>query len=178
MKPAPSNTRGERALIAAIRARLPQNPSWLPIGIGDDAAVAEPERGALEILTTDALVEAFKTAAGTEFRVGLINALAKKNGSAVVETLTVATKDGDPEVRIAAAEALAENPDPAHDLVLASLEFGGLSRFESRAARARIRLGNTLVRAGRKDAADSVFAAVARAEVAEPQQKAAQAATK
>jgi len=57
VKPAPSNTRGERALIAAIRARLPRNPAWLAVGIGDDAAVAEPERGALEILTTDTLVE-------------------------------------------------------------------------------------------------------------------------
>jgi thiamine-monophosphate kinase len=57
VKPAPSNTRGERELIAAIRARLPQNPAWLTIGIGDDAAVAEPARGALDVLTTDAIVE-------------------------------------------------------------------------------------------------------------------------
>lgn len=57
MRPAPSNTRGERGLIAAIRARLPDHPAWLTVGIGDDAAVVEPERGALEILTTDALVE-------------------------------------------------------------------------------------------------------------------------
>src|SRR5262245_11016477 len=40
-----------------IRARVPAAPAWLPIGIGDDAAVAAPERGALEVLTTDALVE-------------------------------------------------------------------------------------------------------------------------
>src|SRR5262245_9758909 len=40
-----------------IRARVPAPPSWLAVGIGDDAAVAAPERGALEILTTDALVE-------------------------------------------------------------------------------------------------------------------------
>ncbi len=57
MKPGLLNTPGERDLIAAIRARLPQNPSWLAVGIGDDAAVVEPERGALEILTTDAVVE-------------------------------------------------------------------------------------------------------------------------
>ena len=57
MKPGLSNTPGERDLIAAIRARLPPPPSWLPVGIGDDAAVVEPPRGALEILTTDALVE-------------------------------------------------------------------------------------------------------------------------
>jgi len=48
---------GERALIEEIRARAGAPPAWLPAGIGDDAAVAEPERGALEILTTDAVVE-------------------------------------------------------------------------------------------------------------------------
>jgi thiamine-monophosphate kinase len=51
------NSPGERELIAQIRARVPPAPSWLAVGIGDDAAVAQPERGALEILTTDALVE-------------------------------------------------------------------------------------------------------------------------
>jgi thiamine-monophosphate kinase len=48
---------GERDLIARIRARVPAAPSWLVVGIGDDAAVVTPERGALEILTTDGLVE-------------------------------------------------------------------------------------------------------------------------
>ena len=32
-------------------------PSWVLVGPGDDAAVIEPERGTLEVLTTDALVE-------------------------------------------------------------------------------------------------------------------------
>jgi len=36
---------------------VPPPPAWLTVGIGDDAAVAEPERGRLEILTTDSLVE-------------------------------------------------------------------------------------------------------------------------
>jgi len=48
---------GERDLIAQIRARVPAAPAWLAVGIGDDAAVVTPERGALEILTTDGLVE-------------------------------------------------------------------------------------------------------------------------
>ncbi len=48
---------GERALIERIRRRLPPAPSSLLVGIGDDAAVATPERGALQVLTTDALVE-------------------------------------------------------------------------------------------------------------------------
>jgi thiamine-monophosphate kinase len=51
------NLPGERDLIAQIRARVPAAPAWLAVGIGDDAAVVQPERGALEILTTDALVE-------------------------------------------------------------------------------------------------------------------------
>ncbi|MEO6237229.1 MAG: thiamine-phosphate kinase [Vicinamibacterales bacterium] len=48
---------GERDVIARIRARVPAAPPWLLVGIGDDAAVVKPERGALEILTTDGLVE-------------------------------------------------------------------------------------------------------------------------
>jgi thiamine-monophosphate kinase len=48
---------GERALIDHIRRRLPQPPEGLLIGPGDDAAVVTPTRGALQVLTTDALVE-------------------------------------------------------------------------------------------------------------------------
>jgi thiamine-monophosphate kinase len=48
---------GERALIDRIRSRLPPAPPALLVGIGDDAAVAVPDRGALQVLTTDALVE-------------------------------------------------------------------------------------------------------------------------
>ena len=48
---------GELALIERIRARLPPAPAFVIVGIGDDAAVVEPERNALEVLTTDCLVE-------------------------------------------------------------------------------------------------------------------------
>lgn len=48
---------GERALIERIRARVPTAPPSLLVGIGDDAAVAAVDRGALQVLTTDALVE-------------------------------------------------------------------------------------------------------------------------
>ena len=47
---------GERALIQRITARL-SVPGWVVVGPGDDAAVVEPERGALEVLTTDVQVE-------------------------------------------------------------------------------------------------------------------------
>jgi len=47
----------ERDLIARIRQGLPPAPGWLLVGIGDDAAVIEPERNRAEVLTVDALVE-------------------------------------------------------------------------------------------------------------------------
>ena len=48
---------GERALVERIRARVPSLPARVVIGIGDDAAVLEPERNALEVITTDGLAE-------------------------------------------------------------------------------------------------------------------------
>ena len=48
---------GERALIERIRARIPPAPKFVVVGIGDDAAVVEPERNLLEVLTTDCQVE-------------------------------------------------------------------------------------------------------------------------
>src|SRR5262249_49403153 len=51
------DTRTERQLVARVPERLPAPPDWLIIGIGDDAAVVEPERNRVEVLTVDALVE-------------------------------------------------------------------------------------------------------------------------
>ena len=47
----------EAELIARIRGRLPAPPAWMVVGIGDDAAVIEPERNRLDVLSVDALVE-------------------------------------------------------------------------------------------------------------------------
>src|SRR5215216_2191162 len=47
----------ERDLVARIQARLPPAPPWMLVGIGDDAAVVEPERNRVEVLSVDALVE-------------------------------------------------------------------------------------------------------------------------
>lgn len=48
---------GERALIERIHARVPVAPSWVTLGMGDDAAVLVPARGELDIVTTDSQVE-------------------------------------------------------------------------------------------------------------------------
>ena len=47
---------GEHELIERITRRLIM-PPWVLVGPGDDAAVIAPERGSVEVLTTDALVE-------------------------------------------------------------------------------------------------------------------------
>jgi thiamine-monophosphate kinase len=44
-------------VIARVRARVPASPAFVVIGIGDDAAVLEPPRNRLDIVTTDAAVE-------------------------------------------------------------------------------------------------------------------------
>jgi thiamine-monophosphate kinase len=47
----------EAQLIARIQERLPPAPPWVLVGIGDDAAVVEPERNRAEVLSVDALLE-------------------------------------------------------------------------------------------------------------------------
>jgi thiamine-monophosphate kinase len=48
---------GEHRIIALVRSKLSAPPPWVVVGIGDDAAVIEPSRNHLEVLTTDALVD-------------------------------------------------------------------------------------------------------------------------
>lgn len=55
--PTTVSDRTEAELIAAIQAHLRPAPAWVAVGIGDDAAVVEPERNRLEVLTVDALVD-------------------------------------------------------------------------------------------------------------------------
>jgi hypothetical protein len=128
---------------------------------------------------TDALVECLKNTSGTEFRVGVVNALGRKSGSSVVDTLKgVAADDHEPEMRLAAAEALAEQPLAALDAAIAAVDPGSSSRGKARVARARIRLANTLLRNGDQAGAKTVFEAVAGADVDEAQKNAASAALK
>lgn len=51
------STLTERELVARVQRQLPPAPPWLVVGIGDDAAVVEPERNRLEVLTTDAVID-------------------------------------------------------------------------------------------------------------------------
>lgn len=48
---------GEHAIIELIRRRVPPAPPWVTIGIGDDAAVVEPARNTLDVLSADTLID-------------------------------------------------------------------------------------------------------------------------
>ena len=48
---------GERGLVARLQERVGVPPSFVQIGIGDDAAVLRPARNMDEVITTDSLVE-------------------------------------------------------------------------------------------------------------------------
>ena len=50
-------TRRARADRAIVRARVGRLPDYVVLGIGDDAAIVEPERNTADVLTTDALVD-------------------------------------------------------------------------------------------------------------------------
>ena len=47
----------EQELVGRIKARLAPPPPWMLVGIGDDAAVVEPVRNLVDVLTVDSIVE-------------------------------------------------------------------------------------------------------------------------
>jgi thiamine-monophosphate kinase len=48
---------GEHALLERLRRLVRSPPPWVTLGIGDDAAILEPDRGTLTAVSTDALIE-------------------------------------------------------------------------------------------------------------------------
>jgi thiamine-monophosphate kinase len=96
--PEPLSGFDESSLIARIRQRLPAAPDWLVVDIGDDAAVYEPPRNLLEVITTDALVDGvhvdrrFVPARAIGHRVVAVNLsdLAAMGASARLMTLSLA----------------------------------------------------------------------------------------
>ncbi|MCA1559171.1 MAG: thiamine-phosphate kinase [Acidobacteria bacterium] len=95
---------GERGVIERIRRRLPQPPPHLLVGVGDDAAVVEPERGAVELLTTDALVEGihfdrrFSSSADVGYKALAVNAsdIAAMGGTPRLALLSLMLPEGFP----------------------------------------------------------------------------------
>jgi HEAT repeat protein len=143
----------------------------------DDFDVREMARWALARMTcqgaTDALVEAATKGIGEEFRIGAINALGCRPGSSgAAGALKTCASEASPMVRMAAVEALANHPDPAHDAVIEGA-LRGQGRGARRVAKARLRLAANLAKAGEKDAARKIYEAISDGNYGEAQEKAA-----
>lgn len=143
----------------------------------DDFDSREMARFALDRMrcqaATDALAGAALNAVGVEFRIGAINALARRTGSQIVDVLKACTGDRDPEIRLAAAEALANHIDATADPLIAEVGKQSGQRAALRATKARIRLAARLAEAGQKNAARVIYLAIAQSDAAEAQKKAA-----
>jgi HEAT repeat protein len=121
---------------------------------------------------TDALLAALNEM-GPRFRVGVVNSLGNRKGDKAVKALQSLVNDEDREVRIAAADALAKIPDLTSDTVLVTLSKQECRCTRQAAHKARVRLAETLAKAGDKTAARKIFQSVRHSEADEPQKKAA-----
>lgn len=175
----PSGARSEICRVLSLVATDAEIPA-LKQALGD-FEVRESARFALDRMptqsATDALVEAAGTAVGVEFLVGVVSALGLRSGSSVVEALKecASNKRQAVEVRLAAAEALANHAEPDCDAAI--LAVGGTGRAARRVDRARLRLAANLAAAGQKDAARKIYDDLADGQrVDEVQKKAARVA--
>lgn len=144
---------GERALIERIRQRLPPGAGWLTVGPGDDAAVVEPVRNALDVLSVDTLVE------GAHFERSLASAPAIGFRALAVNLSDLAAMGAEPRAALLALALPARLP-------LAELD-GFLDGFLELAARHRTQLvGGNLTRSpGPMVATVTVTGAVGRRQV-------------
>lgn len=118
-----------RVNLARLLGYLPHEAAvpYLAKALGDLEA-REMARCSLELHPSERATEALAGAleeAGPVFLVGVLNSLSKRKGAAVVAALRRAAKDPQPEVRMAAWEALADVPDPSHDAILAEAARNG-----------------------------------------------------
>jgi HEAT repeat protein len=147
----------------------------------DDLETREMARWALEQIpgaaATKALIDAAVNGVGAEFRVGAINSLGRRPEPEAVAALKGCAADADVEIRLTAAEALANFPDPALDAVITAAVTPRGEEFQPRTSqrlsRARLRLAETLMAAGQKDASKRIYQAILAGNVDEPQKKAA-----
>lgn len=163
-------------LLACVAAESEVEPLQKSLA---DFDTREMARWALDRTPCQPATVALATAAcegvGPEYRVGAVNALARRGGAEAVAALTKAAADADPEVRLAAVEGLALIGQAESDMAVAAV-LGDPSTDERgrlRALKARLRLAETLAAAGDRNGARRVFEAVLACNAAEPQAEAA-----
>lgn len=142
-----------------------------------DDNVREMARFAMDFNTSDAATQALADAldnVGPDFRTGLVNALGRRKGPVALAALQKAARDHDPEVRMAAVEALANFPVPNNDFIIMRAVHTKDPAMRNRACRARIRLAETLRKAGRKPAARKIYQAIRLSDAGTAQRRAAE----
>lgn len=142
-----------------------------------DDNVREMARFALDFNTSDAATKALADAldgVGPDFRTGIVNALGRRKGQAALAALQKAALDHDPAVRMAAVEALANFPDPNNDLIMLRAVTETEPAMRNRACRARLRLAETLSKAGKKPAARKIYQSVRSSNAGNAQRRAAE----
>lgn len=113
---------------------------------------------------TAALADTAQKAVGVEYRVGVIGSLGRRSGNIAADAVRQAADDTGVEVRLAAAEALAEQPDAAGDAVISKIgkDLGATNpRVAKRMSIARLQLAAKLAKAGNKDAARGIYQSIA-----------------
>jgi len=122
---------------------------------------------------TNALISALNQV-GTDFRVGVVNYLSKRREGNVLGVLRkTASGDSDPEVRMAAVEALATFPEPANEDVMVKAADSDCKCIRSRAQKARVRLAETLVKHDKLEEAKNIYKAILAGDTGEAPKKAA-----
>ena len=95
---------GEHALVERVRARAGPSRDFVLLGIGDDAAIVEPERNAADVLTTDAIVD------GVHFDRRLVPARATGHKALAVNLSDLAAMGATPRVALLSLGLPAEMP--------------------------------------------------------------------
>lgn len=132
-----------------------------------DLDVRESARWSLDRIqcpeATAALIQAAVEGIGPEYRIGAINSLGRRSGENVVAALKQCAKDPYVDIRLSAAEALANLPDASSDAAITEAASGEgvfADRARARLTKARVRLAETLARNGDKDSAKKIFEAI------------------
>jgi hypothetical protein len=148
----------------------------------DDLDLREGARCALDRhpaeQATKALIDALDSSAGPEFRVGIVGSLARRPSAQAMAALQKATSDVEPEVAMAAVEALANFPEPANDEFIVKATECKCPVASKRALKARVRFAESLSKSGAKFAAKKVYQSIASGAADPLRKKAAELALK
>ena len=147
----------------------------LVVALGD-LETREMARCALERIpavgASKALSEALEQV-GPEFRIGVVNALARQRWLHANTALRRAAQDPDTEVRMAAIRGLANFPEASNGKLIVAATKTGSRSDRARAQKARVRLAQTLRRAGLKEPAITIFRSILADEMEGPWKTAA-----